>query len=463
MAKTDHTQPIPLVVDLDGTLIYSDVLYEVLLVLLRTKPLYLLLLPLWVLGGKAHFKDRIAAHCDLDPADLPYNPDLLAWLEDQRRQGRPLVLATATHHKFARAIADYLGIFDQVLASDADTNLSGRRKLARLTEAFGSGGFDYAGNGYIDLEVWPEARRAIVVNPDAGVLETADRLFAVEKFFTVHGRDPWHYLRSLRPSHWLKNGLLLVPLLVAGGAETPLPMLAATLLGGLVVFSLGSSAAYLVNDLIDLPSDRRHPRKGLRPVPNSEVPLLHAMLLTGVLLAAAASLCLFLPTGFSLTLLAYLLLNGLYSLWLKRLPVLDLLALTTLYLSRVVAGSQLTDIAVPDWVLQVGALVFLSMAAAKRHVGLSPVAGQPLPHYPRLLTALGVASGLAGAALLLFNTPLPAATAGVSAVLLVGLLGRLWQATLSKALHNDPAIFALTDPLSLLLLFGAAAAWFLTG
>lgn len=464
MAHTNTDNP-PLCVDLDGTLIYSDVLYEVFLVLIRKNLLYLFLVPLWVLRGKAHFKHRIAEHCELDPATLPYNQALLDWLRIQREQGRPLVLATATHNKFAQGIADHLGIFDRVLASDAHTNLSGRRKLNRLKQEYGAGGFDYAGNGHIDLDVWPETRRAIVVNPDAGVLEAAEKRFNIEKVFPVHGRSLWHYLRSLRPLHWAKNSLLLLPLLIPGNSDLQLLPILPGLLIGLLAFSLCSSAAYLLNDLIDLPSDRRHPVKQQRPLATSGVPLLHGLLLIPLLLLATALLSLFLPPAFAGVLLAYLLLNATYTLWLKRLPILDLLALTGLYQARVLAGAALIGGSLPDWFVGFTTLVFLAMAAAKRYAGLIPINGfTPSPErshrYRSLLTAVVVLSSLAATLLLLSYAPITATTAWLLSALLVAWLAHLWRVTVGNRLYDDPVVFALTDRVSQgLLVIAVVVLW----
>jgi len=469
---TDQQRNIPLCVDLDGTLIYSDVLYEVLLVLLRKNVFYLLLLPIWVLRGKAHFKHMIAAHCELDPSHLPYNPDLLDYLRQQHAQGRPLVLATATHRKFAQRIADHVGLFDRVLASDADINLSGRRKLDRLKQEYGASGFDYAGNGHIDLDVWPETRRALVVNPDAGVLEAAQKVVDIEKVFPAHGRTAWYYLRSLRLSLWAKNLLLLVPLIAAGSLTDPGALLHVT--AAFIAFSLCSSATYLLNDLIDLPADRRHPRKQQRPLAASTVPLLHGMLLIPVLLLPALLIGLWLPPAFLLVLAVYLLLNAVYSLLLKRLPLLDIATLTALYLSRLLAGDAVIGSCLSTDLLLVAALLMLSMAAAKRYAHLihsdPPISNDRSgQRYRKLLSAIGITAGMLSAATLAVLATRPAAqqvyahntVLWLICALLAAWVGRLWSVTRNEQLLDDPVLFAITDRISLVLIGALTITWLL--
>jgi hydroxymethylpyrimidine pyrophosphatase-like HAD family hydrolase len=108
---------VPLVVDLDGTLIFSDLLWESLVLFLKKSFLRAWLLPVWVTGGKAAFKERLAAEVELDPAALPYDRALIELIRDEREQGREVVLATGSHARFAGFIADHLDLFDRVLAT----------------------------------------------------------------------------------------------------------------------------------------------------------------------------------------------------------------------------------------------------------------------------------------------------------------------------------------------------------
>jgi phosphoserine phosphatase len=164
---------VPLCVDLDGTLIQTDLLIESWFALLQHSTLNALLAPFWLFRGKARLKREIAERAHLDVGSLPYNSVFLEYLQRQHQEGRVLVLTTASDEKFARQVAEHLGIFAEVLSSDGHINLKGLRKRQLLTERFGEGGFDYAGNGRADLEVFPYARQSIVVGPESGVEEAA--------------------------------------------------------------------------------------------------------------------------------------------------------------------------------------------------------------------------------------------------------------------------------------------------
>jgi phosphoserine phosphatase len=250
-----------LAVDLDGTLLRTDSLWESLLLLLRERPLSLGPLVLALLKGRAEFKAHVAELTLPDVAALPLNEPLLDWLADERRSGRHLVLATAADQRIAAAVAERVGLFDAVLASDAGRNLKGGSKANALVTRFGRGGFDYAGDAYADLPVWRAARRAIVVGGPA--LERAARRVAeVERVFAPGQGRPAALLRALRPHQWAKNLLILLPLLAAHRLDAP-GLLAAVL--AFIAFGLTASAVYLINDLLDLGADRRHPRKCRRP------------------------------------------------------------------------------------------------------------------------------------------------------------------------------------------------------
>lgn len=232
-----------LAVDLDGTLVKTDLLLESLLALLKQKPLSIFVLPLWLLEGKAYFKQEIARRVSLDVRTLPYRQDMLDYLKVQRAQARSIVLATGCDLLIARQVADHLKLFDSVFASDGITNLSGESKRKRLVNEFGEKGFDYAGDNRIDRAVWASAREPIVVE---------DRK-----------RCLIDYLKPLRPEHWLKNILVFVPLIAAQRLFETALLEKAFL--AFVAFGCLASSGYLLNDLFDLAADRHHPHKRLRP------------------------------------------------------------------------------------------------------------------------------------------------------------------------------------------------------
>lgn len=240
---------LPLCVDLDGTLVHTDVLQESVLVLLKQNIFYLLLFPAWLFKGKAYFKQMIADRVDLDISLLPYNEEFLDFLKDQNKQRRVLILVTATNVKYAKQIAAHLGIFENVFASDSVTNLSGKYKRKLLADIFGKGGFDYAGNAKIDLEVWTFAKNAILVNPEAGARRRAEREIGACMIF--ENREPrlQYYFRAIRPHQWIKNILLYVPLILAHRINEPNLFFSETL--AFLAFGLCASSVYILNDLRD--------------------------------------------------------------------------------------------------------------------------------------------------------------------------------------------------------------------
>ncbi len=326
-----------LVVDLDGTLIRSDLLLESLFALLRHNPLYLLMLPFWLVGGKARLKEEIARRVTLDPEFLPYREEFLQWLRGEHAAGRRLVLATASNYRLVRPIADYLGIFDSVLASDAAHNLSGRRKREALEGHCGAEGFVYAANAAVDLAVWEGAQGAVIVAAPGGLRARAERVTRVEREFP--GEPPrWRdYLRALRVHQWLKNALLFVPLILAHQAGE-LRLLVDT---GLAFLSFGlcASSVYLLNDLLDLEADRAHPTKRNRPFAAGCIPLLHGGLLIPALLIASTGIALLLPLHFLGVLVIYYVTTLAYSFRLKRAALVDVLVLAGLYTLRIIAGA----------------------------------------------------------------------------------------------------------------------------
>ena len=249
-ARSD-SKTIPLVVDLDGTLIATDLLWEGLFLLLRKNPLYLFMVPVWLLSGPARLKQEIAARIDIDPAALPYRAEFLERLHAERDAGRRVVLATGTPRKFAEAIAGHLDLFDAVHATDGHHNLTSGRKCAALVEAYGDGGFDYAGNSRHDLACFDVARKAIVVAPDRAAArwrnEHGSELFETPK-------PTWKTLaRMLRAHQWAKNTLIAVPMVLSHEYFNAGMLLAC--LAAFVSFSAAASAVYIVNDCLDLASE----------------------------------------------------------------------------------------------------------------------------------------------------------------------------------------------------------------
>jgi 4-hydroxybenzoate polyprenyltransferase/phosphoserine phosphatase len=471
VAPLIHTATTPLCVDLDGTLIRSDVLLESFVLLIKRNPLYLLLVPFWLLRGKAALKAQIAARVKLNPAALPYEADLLDWLRSERAAGRSIWLCTATNKTFAQDIASHLGLFDGVLASDHESNLAGEAKAAQLVQRFGDRGFDYCGNERRDLAIWRRARGAIVVNAGSQLERQAAKLTELARTFPVRSRPLRAAIRALRPHQWAKNALILVPLLAAHRLSDPGAVLEGLL--AFVAFSLCASSVYLLNDLLDLEADRAHPRKSKRPFAAGDLSLLTGLLLAPCLLGGAIAIAAFLPQKFWLVLATYYTLTCAYSFGLKGLVIVDALALAGLYTLRIIAGAAAVSVPLSFWLLLFSVFLFLSLAFVKRFAELENLRRrQRLRAAGRgyhiedlsLLQSLGTASGYLSVLVLALYINSPDIQALYSrpkvvwslCVLMLYWISRVWMTAQRGEMHDDPVVFALKDRQSLAV--GALAA-----
>ncbi len=358
----------PLCVDLDGTLINSDTLYESLFALIKINPMWIFFLPVWLMQGKSRLKAEIAARVELDVTTLPYNEQVLELLRREKAEGRVLVLVTATNRKFADAIAAHIGLFDTVIASDEHTNLRGKAKVDKLVDTYGAGRFDYAGNDATDIIVWEKSGSAIVVNPDARARawqKTASTTTPI-----VEGNTPGlkTYLKAIRVHQWLKNTLLFVPI-VLGHELFEIASITQALLG-FFAFSLCASSVYLLNDLIDLPLDRKHIKKRFRPLAAGTVPIQHGVIMMVAFLVIAFAISLLLPPLFTAVLVLYYAVTLSYSLFLKRMLLIDTMTLAGLYTIRIIAGGAATSTFISSWLLAFSVFFFLSLALVKRFVEL---------------------------------------------------------------------------------------------
>ncbi len=472
---------LPLVVDLDGTLILTDTLHEAALRALRDKPLSVLRIPFWLMKGKAYLKQKLTHCSEFDPSTLPYNQALITWLKEQQATGRSLILCTAADQVIAEAVAKHLGLFNQVIASDGENNLAGSHKAAGLVKQFGEKGFDYVGNAQPDLQVWQHARRAIVVNASESLERAAKTCCEVEKVFTrpVIGLSVWR--RALRLHQWMKNCLLFVPILAAH--QIPDVVRSSDLLMAFLSFSLCASAVYLANDLLDLDSDRQHPRKKFRPFASGQLSVVTGVLLAPLLLIAAIWLGLQIPGQFLGWLIFYFILTCAYSLLLKRVVLIDCLTLAVLYTVRLIAGASAASMSLSFWLLAFAVFLFLSLAFVKRYAELEIqlLSGKEKTHGrgyftsdASLVQTLGVTAGFSAVLVLALYLnseavvklyKAPEIIWGAVPVMLFWISWMWMQAHRGK-MHDDPLVFALKDKASLsagivfaLVLLAGAGGW----
>ncbi len=358
----------PLCVDLDGTLVNSDILFESLFALIKLNPLWIFFLPVWLIRGKARLKAEIAARVDIDATTLPYNTKLLAHLNQEKAAGRSLVLVTASHEKFARKIAEHLGIFDTVMASDESINLRAGKKAEKLVEAYGKGGYDYAGNSADDITVWQKSGAAIVVNPDKKARAWSNAAPASSLLLEDKRPSLITWLKAIRIHQWLKNSLLFVPVVLDHRIFDLSNLMHVGL--AFLAFGLCASSVYLLNDLIDLPLDRKHEKKRFRPLAAGTIPIQHGVITMVAFLVMAFALSLQLPIEFTVTLALYYSITLSYSLFLKRMLLIDTITLAGLYTIRIIAGGTATGTDISSWLLAFSVFFFLSLALVKRFVEL---------------------------------------------------------------------------------------------
>ena len=371
------TTLVPLCVDLDGTLVKSDTLVDSLLVLLRTQPELLLQLPRALLRGKAAFKARIATSISLDVPHLPYNRPLLKYLQQERARGRALYLATGADARLAQSVADYLGIFKGVLGSDGATNLTGQNKLDRLRARMDSGVFNYIGNARPDLPLLAHSQEPMVANPSAGLrMGMKARGIRPTQEFIERAHPLKSLLKAIRIHQWAKNLLIFLPMLMSHGLHIGVFL---TALLGFFCFSLTASATYIVNDLLDIEADRRHPRKRFRPFASGDLSAFQGMGIVAVFFLLAFAGVRFLPMGFCLWLLVYLVTTLAYTTYLKRVALVDVLALAGLYTLRLQAGGAATGVVISHWLDGFSIFLFLSLAFVKRFAELENLRASAAP------------------------------------------------------------------------------------
>ena len=452
-----------LVVDLDGTLVKTDMFFETAWSVLSNDFKAAFRAIKYIFSGRASLKQHLAAHAQVDPAHLPYNQTVLEFIRDWREADGRVALVTASDRVVAEAIAGHIGLFDEVHASHGERNLKGPIKAEFLVERFGAGNFDYMGDARADLAVWKEAERAITVNAPASLKRAVEAISTNTAHLGSQNINWKSYAKALRPHQWLKNILIFLPIIAAH--DTSSDSLLATLVA-FISFSLVASSVYVLNDLLDLSADRVHPRKCNRPLASGDIPLSHGsfmapgLLILGLLTSLAVG-----RVEFIGIILAYYVLTTAYSLTLKRRLVIDICTLAGLYTFRVLAGGAAAGLPLSVWMLAFSIFVFLSLAAVKRQAelvdgmasGRENISGrayrvEDLPVVATMAIASGYISVLVMA--LYINSPAvqnqygyPQLLWGVCPILLYWI-SRMVMIAHRGWMDDDPIIFAARDRVS---------------
>jgi 4-hydroxybenzoate polyprenyltransferase len=461
----------PLCVDLDGTLVKSDTFVDSLMVLARRHPAVFWRTPLWAVKGKAYLKSQVASMVTLDAAHLPYNRPLLDYLRDEHAAGRKLYLATGTDRVLARSIAAHLGIFEDVMASDGRVNLTGNNKLQHLEQRFTEDGFDYIGNALPDLPLLQGAKHAMVANPGLGLsLALKRRKVAVSRKFYDRSHLPVAFAKALRVHQWAKNLLVFLPMLLAHAFHAGLVLIA---IAAFFCFCAMASATYIFNDLLDLEPDRVHLNKRNRAFAAGDLSVFTGIGVSFSLVALSLIIAAYLPRTFLIYLLLYFVTTLAYSLALKRIVLVDVVVLSSLYTIRMLAGSAATRTPVSPWLAAFSIFLFLSLAMVKRfselqnlHArGVNPTNGRGyLLTDIEQLRSFGTSSAYASIVIFalyinghdvvaLYDHP---NRMWLITPLMILWVSRVWLLASRGLLNEDPVVFALSDRMSLLLGLGVA-------
>ncbi len=455
----------PVVVDLDGTFIKTDILHEGVIIFLRRNPLNLFLCIYWWMKGTVFLKKQIYKRARIKYELLPVNKEVLNFLEAEKDKGRKLVLATASLMKHAREILRIYPIFNEVYGT-SEINLKGENKLNVLVNEFGYSNFDYIGNSRSDLKIFTASRYSYLVNPSR-TLERKTRYRSTVKHVWKSKVSIADYLKAIRVYQWLKNLLIFVPLLTSHSFSISHFLEAVE---GFFAFSLVASSGYLVNDLFDLNMDRVHPRKRFRPFASGKMPILSGSILACILLAAGLLIGTQFDLSFFMILITYFGVSFSYSMYFKKMILYDVFILASLYSIRVIAGGLVANIHISFWLILFSTFIFLSLAFVKRFSELRKIkTGSNLLDRGRgystldidLIQMMGIASGFLSIVVfaLYINSPEvlklyshPKVLWPLSFLFLVWI-SRIWVITNRGEMTDDPIVFAIKDTSSYIVLF----------
>lgn len=462
-----------LVVDLDGTLIKTDLLLESVLLLLKQNPFYLLVLPFWILKGAAYTKLAIAERVTLEVDSLPFNQQVVDYIVKQRNQGVAVYLVSGSVAPWVQAVGAYLGCFDGCFGTKASgKNLTGVNKVNFIEKELGLHHYDYLGNSAQDLPVWQHSATALVVSSSQALLKKVKKNNTNYQIIDQPSQKGSSIIKAMRPHQWVKNSLICVPLLTSHQFLDF--MLLLDVLFGFIAFSLVASAVYVLNDLLDLAADRKHPTKKNRPFASGALSILTGFWLLPCLLVVAFLISIELPSLFQLALIGYFVLTCLYSFKLKQMVLIDTVMLALLYTSRIIAGTVLINVAFSYWLLAFSMFIFFSLALVKRHTELiklkqqahSNIAGRGYELLDEsIISQLGVTSGLMAVLVLALYITNPAiielyqhqGVLWLACLILLYWVSRVWLLSHRGLVDDDPILFAVKDRQSLfsgVLIFG---------
>ena len=399
-----HSNNIPLIIDLDGTLTKSDTLVESAIIFIRKKFFNVFLIIGWLLKGKIYFKNQLIKQVQINPKDIPYNKDVLSFVLNERKKRNKLILCSGAHKDQVKLIFNYFNFFDDYYGSSEDINLVGKNKSNFLVENYGKNNFDYIGNSFIDLDVWKESRNIYLVNVSNRLKR---KLFSLEKkTIDISSKKLFFdkvliFFKTLRVHQWVKNLLVFVPLFFSYPYHHLSPMKSSLL--GFISFSLVASLIYIINDTVDLQNDRKISSKKNRTIASGDISILNAFLIGIFLFIISIFLSIFfLNYYFLFIIFIYIFLNLIYSFYLKKIVLIDILILSFFYILRIYSGGVVSGIEVSIWLTLYGFFLFTYLATIKRLTMLTAKKfnsnegnyGISHHYYPKFLFLLLLISGI---------------------------------------------------------------------
>lgn len=464
---------LPICVDLDHTLISTDIIWEQILELLKRNPLIFFVIIIWFLRGKKFLKNKLTEKVEIDPNQLPFRQSVIDFILEKKRNGAKAYLVTATNEIVARRINNFLGLFDEVYGSTSQVNLRGKYKAKLLEEKFGRFGFEYLGDSKKDLPIWKISARNYLVTPSKNLERRVAKIPNFGGLVGITSIGISRYFQLIRIHQWVKNFLLFLPPLLA---HKLFPGIYLISILSFISFSFVASAIYILNDFFDLKSDRVHPYKRNRPIPSGSVDLTTALIISVLLMTIGISLSIFISWNFFAIIFIYILLNFFYSSIFKSVPLLDIFVLSIFYAIRIYAGGIATSVPVSNWLIAFSIFFFFSLSALKRfsemdlQLNLKESHNFARPYnqqHTNFILVFGITSAFSSVVIfmLYINSPIVVnyyrhpSFLWIEAFLLLYWLLNAWNNAINGGIKSDPIIFLLKEKVSLLVIIFIIIFW----
>ncbi len=453
---------IPLCVDLDGTLIKSDMMFESMAILIKSNPIYLLMIPIWFIKGKLYLKEQLFNRVQIDIDTMPLNDEIVNFLINEKKSGRTILLVTASLQYYADKYKEKFNFLDEAIGSKDGINLSAKYKAEYLKGRFGDKNYDYIGDSHKDLVVWSFAQNALIVSDNTILINKAKEITNIAETWGRTNTPKYKIIfKQLRIYQWVKNLLIFLPALLAHSLEFNIYF---QLLLSFLSFSFVASSIYIFNDLMDLNSDRKHKIKKNRPLAAGNFRISDAFVYTILLMTIGIMIGVFINISFIIVLLIYLITTYLYSIYLKRIYIVDIITLALLYTMRIIAGSATSGFIISEWLAAFALFFFFSMGALKRFTELKNSKNEKLSGRAyiaddmNIVQIMGICSSMISVLVMVLyinsNTISQLYSNPKILYLIIPILlhwnMRVWVLADRSMMNEDPIVFSIKDKYSYL-------------